>query len=130
MHWLDCGNGIDNMCYPVLHPQVFEVLRHFQYCYNRKLKISKSVRFYFHLTRYLYSESSDCSNYNQLCTLCDQLREFCFQVRVQFYSSEFAYCFSYSLTCRKYGMIDSFQQHFCLLKEFHYYSCLLTTNIL
>ena len=91
MHWLDCGNGIDNMCYPVLSPTVFGVLGHFQYDKERSVNHRHSIRFYFHLTSYLYSESGDCSNYNQLCILCDQLREFRFQVRIQFYSSEFEY---------------------------------------
>ena len=89
MHWLDCGNGEKDNCYPVLSDTTLSFLSQFQ----------NSLRFYFHLTSYLYTDNQSCPNYYQLTQLINQLQVNQLFVFCHFYSSEFLYSLLHPSSC-------------------------------
>ena len=101
IHWLDCGNGVNNLCYPVLSDTILSSLQPYRH----------SLRFYFHTTSYLYQEDPVSTSYSQLLALFDQLQQYGITVWKHFYQDEFS----------KYGQLTALQQHFSLLYEFYPY---------
>lgn len=79
IHWLDCGNGSHHLCYPSLSPAVLGSLQYY----------SSTLRCFFHLTPYLYSEDLHCKNYAELNSLIQQLQSVGVQTWTHFYACEF-----------------------------------------
>lgn len=119
VHWLDCGNGGNHLCFPVLSESALACLHLYRFVSWPCFQLSHSIRLCFHATPYLYQESASCSSYAQLLSLAEQLRTRGLAVWIHFYRDEFEWYSRFALISRKYGAVSTLQQHFSLLYEFH-----------
>ena len=111
IHWLDCGNGMQHLCYPMLSQQVLSSLQYYR----------ENLQCFFHLTPYLYTEDLRCKSYAELTQLVQQLQSVGIHTWTHFYSHEFEWVCLRGVMGRHYGSVALLTQHFSLLYEFHYW---------